>query len=48
MAMKYVFGFDGGGTKTDCALYTLDGHLVSWRRYSGTNHENMPGGFSEL
>lgn len=46
--MKYVMGFDGGGTKTDCTLYTLDGHLAAWRRFPGTNHENMAGGFSEL
>lgn len=46
--MKYVFGFDGGGTKTDCAIYTPDGNMVAWKRFGGTNHENFAGGFSDL
>lgn len=48
MREQYILGFDGGGTKTDCAVYTVEGDPVVWKRYGGTNHEAMKEGFREL
>ncbi len=45
---EYVLGMDGGGTKTHCALYDLNGNLKDFMEVGATNHEGMPGGFAEL
>jgi len=42
-----LIGVDGGGTKTDYALFDLDGKLLSMRRAGPTNHEGLPGGFED-
>jgi N-acetylglucosamine kinase-like BadF-type ATPase len=38
---RIVLGVDGGGTKTDLAVATLDGECVARRRVGGTNHESL-------
>lgn len=48
MRKEYILGFDGGGTKTDCAVYTTEGTPVAWKQYGGTNHEAMENGFQDL
>lgn len=45
---KYVLGFDGGGTKTQVALFDIDGNYVDLINWGATNHEVLRGGFSEL
>lgn len=45
---KYVLGMDGGGTKTHCAIFTLDGKLVDFITWGRTNHECLSGGYDEL
>lgn len=46
--MRYVLGVDGGGTKTDLAVYSEDGKLSGWKRIGPSNHEKLQGGFTEL
>lgn len=41
--MAYVLGVDGGNTKTDYLLYTLDGHLTGHLRAGTCSHENLGG-----
>lgn len=38
---KYVLGVDGGGTKTDAALATVDGTIVGLASGSGANWESV-------
>jgi N-acetylglucosamine kinase-like BadF-type ATPase len=45
---KYVIGVDGGGTKTHCALFDLEGNKVDLIEWGATNHESLRGGFSEM
>lgn len=45
---KYVLGVDGGGTKTHCALFDLNGNKLDLLDFGTTNHERLPGGFDEL
>ena len=45
---KYILGVDGGGTKTLCALYDLDGKKHIVQQYGPTNHEDFQNGFQEL
>lgn len=45
---KYIIGFDGGGTKTQCALFTVQGEKVDILNWGTTNHECLPSGMSEL
>lgn len=45
---KYVLGIDGGGTKTHCALFDLEGNLVDLVSWGTTNHECLRGGYEEL
>lgn len=46
--MEYILGLDGGGTKTDCYIFSKDGALVSAVSGGATNHEKYPGGFDEM
>jgi len=45
---KYVLGVDGGGTKTQCALYDLEGNEVDIINWGPTNHEGLKGGYLGL
>lgn len=45
---KYVIGVDGGGTKTHCALFDLEGNRVDILEWGTTNHEALRGGYEEL
>ena len=45
---KYILGIDGGGTKTDCALFRADGTLIEYLQWGTTSHEFMPGGYGQL
>ena len=41
MADKVLLALDVGGTKTDAALFTPDGHMLSHRRFPGANPLEM-------
>ena len=41
---KYYIGVDGGGTKTQYALFDDRKNMLSTVKTEGTNHENMDGG----
>lgn len=41
---QYVLGVDGGGTKTQCALYDIEGNQVDFINWGPTNHEVLKGG----
>ena len=43
---RFIIGVDGGGTKTDCALFRLDGSLVEFLRWGTTSHEFLEGGYA--
>lgn len=45
---QYILGIDGGGTKTECALFTVQGEMVDLFSWGTTNHECLPGGMNEL
>ena len=45
--MKYYIGIDGGGTKTQYALFDENKNLISSVFTGGSNHENLEGSFSE-
>lgn len=45
---KYVLGMDGGGTKTHCSIFDVDGNLVDLVSWGKTNHECLKGGYDEL
>lgn len=45
---KYVLGVDGGGSKTDCALFDTESNKVDMVSCGTTNHECLKGGFEEL
>ena len=47
MALRVVFGADGGGTKTDCAVGRLDGTIVGFARVGPSNHLRLAGGAAE-
>jgi N-acetylglucosamine kinase-like BadF-type ATPase len=42
---RYVIGVDGGGTKTDCLLFDLDGRMIDHLRWGTTSHEFLSGGY---
>ncbi|MEI6101250.1 MAG: BadF/BadG/BcrA/BcrD ATPase family protein [Eubacteriales bacterium] len=42
---QYVLGVDGGGTKTDCALFAIDGHPVDFLQWGPVSHEHLDGGY---
>ena len=46
--MEYILGLDGGGTKTDCYIFTRDGELAAYANGGATNHEKYDGGFDEM
>ena len=45
--MKYYIGVDGGGTKTSYALFDENKNMLMVHQGSGSNHENLSGGFDE-
>jgi len=45
---KYILGLDGGGTKTQCALYDIEGNEVDLINWGPTNHEVLKGGYLAL
>lgn len=45
---KYVIGVDGGGTKTQCALFDLEGNEIDLIKWGPLNHEVLSGGFEEF
>ena len=45
--MKYYIGVDGGGTKTQYALFDERKNMISTVKTSGSNHENLEGGIPE-
>ncbi|MBQ7637757.1 MAG: hypothetical protein IJS90_02500 [Clostridia bacterium] len=45
--MSYYIGIDGGGTKTQYALFDEKKNMLSTVKTEGTNHENMEGGIPE-
>lgn len=45
---KYILGIDGGGTKTHCSVFNLDGDPVDFISWGKTNHECLKGGYDEL
>lgn len=42
---QYVIGVDGGGTKTDCLLFDMDGRMIDHIRWGTTSHEFLDGGY---
>ena len=42
--MNYYIGIDGGGTKTQYALFDEQKNMISTVKTAGTNHENLEGG----
>jgi len=44
----FVLGVDGGGTKTHCALFDLEGNKIDQVSWGATNHECLAGAFEEL
>lgn len=45
--MKYYIGVDGGGTKTQYALFDENKNIISSVKTSGSNHENLEGAIPE-
>ncbi len=45
--MKYYIGVDGGGTKTAYALFDEYKKMLAVHEGTGSNHENLEGGFEE-
>jgi N-acetylglucosamine kinase-like BadF-type ATPase len=48
METKYMIGVDGGGTKTDYLLFTLEGEWVDSLRVGSRSHEVLNDGFEEV
>ena len=44
---SYLLGVDGGGTKTDYGLFTIEGTQVDVLHQGTRNHEALEGGFEE-
>lgn len=44
--MGYLFGVDGGNTKTDYFLFTSEGKLIARRRSGSCSHERYQDGFN--
>ncbi|MCX7709971.1 MAG: hypothetical protein N2484_08980 [Clostridia bacterium] len=42
---NYVIGIDGGSTKTQCALFDLEGNKIDFLNWGPLNHEVLRGGF---
>ena len=45
MAQRVILGVDGGNTKTDLALFTIEGKLLNWVHLGTCSHENVPGSY---
>jgi len=45
---KFIFGVDGGGTKSHLAIFDESGNCVSAVTYGALNHEGMAGSYLEL
>lgn len=45
--MKYYIGVDGGGTKTQYALFDENKNMLSTVKTDGSNHENLEGAIPE-
>lgn len=45
---KFVLGLDGGATKTQCAIFDLDGNMIDMINWGPTNHEVLKDGFEGL
>jgi len=45
--MKYYIGVDGGGTKTQYALFDENKNMILSVKTTGSNHENIEGGIPE-
>ncbi|MBR1811677.1 MAG: hypothetical protein IJ766_08555 [Clostridia bacterium] len=45
--MRYYIGIDGGGTKTEIALFDENKNVIDTVRVAGSNHENLAGSFAE-
>ena len=45
--MSYYIGVDGGGTKTQIALFNEKKELLDSVKVAGSNHENLPGSFAQ-
>lgn len=45
--MKYYIGIDGGGTKTQYALFNENKEMISSVKTDGSNHENLDGAIPE-
>lgn len=48
MALKYLLGVDGGGTKTDYLLCQSNGQLIDSLRVGSRSHEVLEGGFPSV
>ncbi|MGB8451602.1 MAG: BadF/BadG/BcrA/BcrD ATPase family protein [Anaerocolumna sp.] len=48
METKYIIGVDGGGTKTDYLIFTMNGECVDNLRVRSRSHEVLDGGFAEV
>ncbi len=47
MITDYIIGVDGGGTKTDYLIFTVEGEFVDSLRTGSRSHEVLSGGFCE-
>ncbi len=47
MNKEYIIGVDGGGTKTDYLIFTVEGEPVASLRTGSRSHEVLNGGFAE-
>ncbi|MCR4614616.1 MAG: hypothetical protein K5756_00505 [Clostridiales bacterium] len=45
--MGYYIGIDGGGTKTEYALFDAEKNIITDVKGPGSNHENLEGSFDE-
>ena len=45
--MSYYIGVDGGGTKTQYALFDEKRNMLASVKTEGSNHENLPGSYTE-
>lgn len=45
--MHYYIGVDGGGTKTELALFDENKNILDSVKVAGSNHENLAGSFEE-
>ncbi len=48
MNKEYIIGVDGGGTKTDYLILTVEGEFVDSLRTGSRSHEALSGGFGEV